>query len=172
MNLSRCCCEYLQILIPGRVFAILSILMDPQNQREIEGRVRSAAQAALDHHHYVSAIDVLTGMSWLTPASVEDWRRGRVPYLEKVVGTNLNRLSFAMKYFRKWASSQGLTPSETVYRRWGKGPKQLLRFSKSGAPLFEKYYSTHYVSRRAEARKDVIQQEPLNLNGTSKSTVD
>lgn len=146
--------------------------MDPRNQREIEGKVRRAAMAAIDHHEYVSAIDVLTGMSWLTPASVEDWRRGRVPFLEKVIGTNLNRISFAMKYFRKWAPSEGLTPSETVYRRWGKGPKHVLRFSKSGAPLLEKYYSTHYVSRRLQAKKVEIQEEPLNLHETNKSSVD
>ena len=29
--------------------------------------------------------------------------------------------------------------------RWGKGPKQRLRFSKSGKPKLEEVYATHFV---------------------------
>ncbi|MED4953241.1 hypothetical protein ABEO75_09270 [Paenibacillus macerans] len=32
--------------------------------------------------------------------------------------------------------------------RWGKGPKQPLRFSKSGDPKVERHYATHYVANK------------------------
>ncbi len=34
------------------------------------------------------------------PEHLEDWRRGRVSYLEKIMRANLNQINFAMKCFR------------------------------------------------------------------------
>jgi hypothetical protein len=36
--------------------------------------------------------------------------------------------------------------SFTAYKKWGKGNKVDLRFSKSGDANIEKFYSTHFVS--------------------------
>jgi hypothetical protein len=47
----------------------------------------------------VSAIDVLVGIGWLDPEAVERWRRGQVDHLERIVRTNLPRISEAMKLF-------------------------------------------------------------------------
>jgi len=33
----------------------------------------------------------------------------------------------------------------TTYVRWGKGPKQRLRFTKTGDPRLEEAYSQHFV---------------------------
>jgi hypothetical protein len=38
-----------------------------------------------------------------------------------------------------------LVPSQTAYRRHGKGPKQLLRFTKTGDPNLEAAYSRRFV---------------------------
>src|SRR5450432_4001267 len=35
---------------------------------------------------------------------VEQWRRGQIDYLERVVQSNLPRISEAMKLFRSWAT--------------------------------------------------------------------
>ena len=55
------------------------------------------------------------GIGWLAPSHVEEWRQGRVEYLERVAQANLAKLSAVMKLFRTWATSRGLVPSETVY---------------------------------------------------------
>jgi len=34
----------------------------------------------------VTSIDVLVGVGWLEPWRVDEWRRGRADYLERVVG--------------------------------------------------------------------------------------
>ena len=73
--------------------------------------------------------------------------------MEKVVRANLSKISQAMKAFRLWSAEQGLKPSETVYRKWGKGNKRDLRFSKTGNPQIEKAYRTHYVSLKLRDHK-------------------
>ena len=112
----------------------------------------AAAEDALARQQYVSAIDVLVGLGWLQPGQVEDWRKGRVRYLERVVQANLSRISKAMKMFRRWARQRGLEPSETAYVARGSS-RRPLRFSKSGKPAIEEAYRTHWVSPALSQRK-------------------
>jgi hypothetical protein len=80
---------------------------------KLEKRVVAAADAALRDHQYVTALDVLQGLGWLAPSSVDQWRQGRVDYLERVVTANLKKISTAMRVLRRWAASRDLKPSET-----------------------------------------------------------
>lgn len=41
--------------------------------------------------------------------------------------------------------------SHMAYMKWGKGPKQPLRFSKSGVTHVEKQYATHFIVKKREA---------------------
>lgn len=84
-------------------------------------------------------------MDLLKPAHLENWRRGRVPYLERVINCNLTRLSRLLRILRFHVHDLRLKPSYTAYMRWGKGPKQRLRFTKSGDPKLEKAYATHFT---------------------------
>ncbi|MDQ6948740.1 MAG: DUF2293 domain-containing protein, partial [Actinomycetota bacterium] len=59
---------------------------------DLETRVVRAAEAALAAQGYVSAIDVLIGVGWLTPQAVDLWRQGRVEDLERVAQANLHKL--------------------------------------------------------------------------------
>lgn len=55
------------------------------------------------------------------------------------------RLSRLLRILRYHAHDLRLAPSATVYRRWGKGPKQRLRFTKTGDPKLEEAYARHFV---------------------------
>jgi Fe-S-cluster containining protein len=123
-------------------------------------RVRAAIAVVLRQKGYVSVVDVLVEMKRLTPAHLEDWRFGRIPYLERVVQGNLSKLSLIGREIRSVAQAQGLTPSVAVYRTWGKGPKRTLRFSKSGEPSVERAYATHWLSKGGRA------QSPREVNAT------
>ena len=60
----------------------------------VEGRIVRAAEAALAHHQYVSAIDILTGAGLLAPTHVERW----------LCVTQLNmRLGVGSERIRKYA---------------------------------------------------------------------
>src|SRR5207247_2097864 len=119
--------------------------MSPENRRRLADRVTKAAEAAFAAQKYVSPVDVLVGIGWLDPGAVKRWRQGQVDYLERVVQTNLPRISEAMKLFRSWASAKGLVPSDTSYV--ARMPqRRMLRFSKSGNPTIEQLYRTHWIS--------------------------
>jgi hypothetical protein len=126
--------------------------MNPENRRRLADRVAKAAEASLAAQNYVSPVDVLVGIGWLDPGAVKRWRQGQVDYLERVVQTNLSRISEAMKLFRSWATAKGLIPSETSYV--ARTPsRQTLRFSKSGSPTIERLYRTHWLSGGLSQRK-------------------
>ena len=92
----------------------------------------------------------------LSKQNYEDWRFGKIPYLERVCTINLRKLSFAMHQMRSYAKKAGLQPSFTYYKRWGvkkkggQGHKPVipLRFSKSGNEDVERWYATHFVDKR------------------------
>lgn len=126
--------------------------MANENDKRLERRVRAVAEAALSARGFVTAIDVFLGLGWLATSSEQAWRQGRVPYLERVVTANLNKISKAMRFFRAWARSRDLKPSETAYVARARG-RSTLRFSKTGNPSIELAYRTHWVSPQLSERK-------------------
>ena len=108
-------------------------------------RIAKAVDALLRRGKVVAAVDVLIEMELLTPERLEDWRRGRLPYLEKVINCNLTRLSRLLRILRFHAHDLNLVPSTTTYMRWGKGPKRRLQFTKTGDPKLEEAYGRHFV---------------------------
>lgn len=126
--------------------------MSRKNRVPLADRVAKAAEAALAARHFVSAIDVLVGIGWLDPEAVEHWRRRQIDHLERVVRTNLPRISEAMRLFRSWATARGLNASQTAYV--ARSPqRQTLRFSRSGNPAIEASYRTHWVSPELSEKK-------------------
>src|SRR3989442_13598137 len=121
---------------------------------DLGARVAEAAEQALNYRKYVSAVDVLTGMGLLQPIHLEQWRRGQVPYLEKVIQGNLNKLSESLRLFRNWAEARGLKPSVTVYTTQGRGEApRPLPFSGSADPTIARAYRTILISPELNEKK-------------------
>ena len=108
-------------------------------------RVERVVAALLAKGKVVTPVGVLVGMGLLTAERLADWRFGRVAYLTRVINCNLTRLSRLLRVLRFHAHDLNLVPSATAYMRHGKGPKQRLRFSKTGDPGLEKAYATHFI---------------------------
>src|SRR5437867_12511682 len=97
-------------------------------------RVAAAAERALNNQKNVSAIDVLMGMGLLQRWHLEQWRQGRVPYLEQGIQCHPQKLSDSLRLFRLWAESHGLKPGETEYTMQGHGgERRPLQFTDPGA---------------------------------------
>lgn len=67
-----------------------------------------------------------------------------MPYLEKVCGTNLSKLSYFMKQYFAYAARKGYKLSLT--KSCQSKTKKLLRFSKSGNASIERRYSTRIIA--------------------------
>lgn len=127
---------------------------------ELAGKVHSAVYHQCQRRGYAAPVDVLMEIGVLPKQKYEEWRYGKIPYLEQVCTCNLRQLSAVMGQIRRYAQKTGLKPSFCYYKRWGvkkrHGHKQVipLRFSKSGKPEIERAYATHYVdSKRIEQLK-------------------
>ena len=136
--------------------------------KEIIGAVHNSMYRQWQERGYATPIDTLIDCGVLSKKSYEEWRFGKVPYLEKVCTVNLRKLSVIMHQMRVYAQKSGWKPSSCYYKQWGvkkkggQGHKPVipLRFSKSGDTNVEKWYATHFVD--AEKIKQ-LKEEKLNM---------
>lgn len=127
--------------------------MNPANHARLERKIAAVAASALSARQVVTPVEILIGIGWLNTAQVEDWRRGRVPYLERVATANLAKLSNALRLLHGWAQRNQLTPSETSYVARTRD-RHRLRFTKTGDANLERAYRTHWISPiLAEAKR-------------------
>jgi hypothetical protein len=66
-------------------------------QDPLYARIAYAMEDILRRGNVVMPVDVLVGMGLLTQQHLEDWRRGRMPYLERVINCSLARLAHERK---------------------------------------------------------------------------
>jgi hypothetical protein len=117
--------------------------------------IARAVAEMLKTTNVVSPVELLLRLQRITKTQYEDWRFGRIPYLERVCSGNLSKLIRMLRILDHHARAIGLKPSQTVYRKWGRGGKGIvLRFSKSGPPGLEAAYSRHYVAAARPAAED------------------
>ena len=116
--------------------------------RELVASMNRVSSELLREKGFISFVDVLILMGKLTKEDHESWRMKRIPYLERAIRLNLSQLSHLLRVLRQNAVKGRLQPRKTAYVCWGKGPKQPLRFSKSGQTRIEEAYATHFVKRQ------------------------
>lgn len=109
--------------------------------KDMPSKISDAMYRQCKSRGYAAPVDVLMDIGVLDKAKYDDWRTGRVPFLEVVCTANLHKLSEMMKEMRSFAAKTGLKPSISSYKHKGKP----LRFSKTGNPKIEEAYATHYV---------------------------
>lgn len=139
---------------------------------EIEEKVNKIARVLVGEKGYLCMIDVLLKLEYLSKKDLEDWRFGRIHFLEKVCHVNLTKLSRIQKMMRSAAREMQLKPSWTAYNKYGKGSKIRLRFSKSGTQYVEDAYSTHYVNMcgREEKKVKKVKEKKEKIPGYPEST--
>ena len=111
----------------GNKSGLPRVTVDTFHEDPLYPRITGAVAAILATGKIVTPVDVLVRMGLLMPQDIEDWRFGRVPYLERVIQGNLTRLGRFLRILRMHAHDLNLVPSLTAYMRWGNG---------KGAPSF------------------------------------
>ena len=115
-------------------------------------QIVKATEDLLREKGFVAPIELFIRMDLLSPASVENWRRGRIPYLERAIQCNLSKTNRILRILRMHAHDLDLTPVPTVYKRWTRGPRTLLDFSKTGDRAVEEAYARHFLSPEKHGR--------------------
>lgn len=103
-------------------------------------KIRSSIDNLLKTKKIVTIPDVFIDTGVLNVKDYERWRRGQVPYLEKVCNGSLNKLTETIKEIYKYGRELNLKFNTTFYRKFGKGTVKL-RFSKFNNEHLEKLYS-------------------------------
>ena len=118
------------------------------NNKELEKKVKQFTSELAYKKGYVCSVDVLIKLGYITENDYQDWRFGKISYLEKVCQANLLKLSTVNRLIRKYSSELNLEASWTGYNKWGKGPKKRLIFSKSRDHKIESLYATHFLNKK------------------------
>ena len=128
------------------------------NDKELKHKVNTACFELMTTIGVITPVDVLLHMGVLSKVDYENWRHGKVDYLERVCKINLRKLSELMREMRAFAKKNDLKPSWTYYHGWAKHKSAKLRFSKSGNEDIERSYATHFISHKTlDALKAVKQ---------------
>ncbi|MFC9252285.1 DUF2293 domain-containing protein [Amycolatopsis thailandensis] len=83
-----------------------------QGEAKLEQRVVETAEKLLSKRKAVTALDVLTGIGWLTDNVVDAWHRGRVPVLTAALSVPPEKLTFALNALQRWAKGKALESTE------------------------------------------------------------
>jgi len=108
-------------------------------------KIVKAVDSELQSRNFVTPIEVFISMELLERRDVENWRAGKIAYLEQVVRCNLSKASRILRILRFHAHDLNLKPSMTVYKRKTAGGRIPLRFSKSGEKNIDEAYARHFV---------------------------
>ncbi len=139
--------------------------MSSNPQANLEDRVRTAAQAVLEAQHYVSALDLFNRLGRLPLAHIQDWRRGRLPCLQKVLQVNPEKIVRAIQLLHEWAQERGLRSEEFPFLARTVRSRRELRFSAIDDPVVEKIFRTHYFDstlseKKIETLRNKLNEEP------------
>jgi len=123
------------------------------NRKELELAAIAAADRCLKARGYIALDEMFVEMGRLEAKHWNEWRKGQVPYLERVIGLNLSQIKVACRAVQANSRRGNLKPSWTAYVKWGKGPRTPLRFTKSGDPHLERVWATRFVGARSRPQK-------------------
>ena len=77
-------------------------------------KVVKAMNDELIHSNFVSPIQVFQRMQYLDKINTEKWRKGQIPYLEKVIMCGLSNASRILRLIRFHAHDLNMKPSITI----------------------------------------------------------
>jgi len=123
------------------------------NRQQLERTALAAADRCLKARGYSALDEVFREMGKLDPKHWDDWRRGRVPYLERVIRLDLSQINAVCRAVQASARRGNLKRSGTAYLKWGRGPRTPLRFTKSGDPHLERSWATRHVRTQPRSAK-------------------
>ncbi len=119
-------------------------------------RVVRAVGKILARADVVAPTEILIEMGNLSQKNYEAWRKGKVPFLERVFEGNLSKANRILRIIGFHVHDLNMVPKINHYHQWCKGKKRALQFSKSGDKKLEEAYSRHYLWNQSPEKKQEI----------------
>lgn len=113
------------------------VALSDEPNKSLMKRVAAAMDAVLAREPSMTWPKLLVELDCLAPKDLDAWRRGRVPYLERVIRMNLSKLSRVQTAVQRIARERGL-----VRRLDAASPKR--PYSKTRNPFVEAEYGMVY----------------------------
>ena len=127
---------------------------------DIRHQILQAAESLLKQQGSLSPLEVLVKVHLLHPVHLEEWKSGKIPYLEFILEKDLHKIRYLTKWLHTWALQKGLRPQEMTYLSKGNNLSQKqLEFTRNGRPQTELLYRTHF--RTPESSKQKKPTSPL-----------
>jgi len=130
-------------------------------------RVVRAVGRILARADIVTPSDILIEMGNLSKKNYEAWRKGQVPYLERLFEGSLSKANRILSIIGFYTHDLNMVPRQTAYHQWGNGKNRILRFCKSGDPDIEKAYSRHYIWNQSQEKKLKVINEAMPEQGST-----
>ena len=136
-------------------------------------RVVRAFARILEKYDEVAPVEVLMEMGNLSKQNHDAWRKGQVPYLERVFEGSLSKANRIIRIIGFHAHDLNMIPKKTAYFQTGKGRKNPLKFSKSGIKKLEEAYSRHFYWNQSPEKKQAVikraKPEQIAVDGPGKT---
>jgi len=119
--------------------------------------VVNATAALLKNSDEISPTAILIQIGNLAPQSLDAWRHGHIPYLEKVFQGSLSKANRYLLIIGFHAHDLKMLPSHHTYFQIGK--KNKLRFTHACNPDIENSYARHFRWNQSQEKKlELIKQ--------------
>jgi hypothetical protein len=127
-------------------------------------KVVKAAAFLLRTSDEICPLTILLQMGRISSKDHESWRRGQIPYLERVFQGSLSKANRILKIIGFHAHDLKMVPILQTYRQ--PGSNRCLRFSRSGESKIERSYSRHFRWNQSQTKKqeliEKIMSEPIH----------
>jgi hypothetical protein len=125
-------------------------------------RVVRAVGKILARADVVAPSNILIEMGNLSQKNYEAWRKGQVPYLERVFEGSLSKANRILRIIGFHTHDLNMALRQAPYHQWGNGKNRILRFSKSGDSNLEKAYCRQYIWNQSQEKKLKIINEAMS----------
>ena len=115
------------------------------NNKELDKKIKSICHDLRYNQGFITTIDVLLKLEYLSSENLDKWKKGQVAFLEKVCTADSGKLAFMNKAIKSHTNELKLKPSFTSYKSSGEGQRKRLIFTRTALQNIEEAYATHFV---------------------------
>lgn len=109
-------------------------------------KIVKAVSQLLEERGFVTPVELLVKLGFLSEEGIEEWRSGGVRCLQDLLRCDVEKAARLLEILRRHAHDLKLKASATPYIEERKGRRYLLRFSKKEDPAMDKAFTRHFVS--------------------------